>query len=586
MLYDIHNHVSEEMKAEEAAAYFNLLRKRNNIDGICINALPTTCSAPIHTLQNLRTLHVKDILGDYAHAFMGLVHDETAEDYLTQLKKGLAQGFEGLKILETKPDVQKMTGIRIYDEKFDPLFSYMEEMEIPCIMHVGDPPEHWDIEKIDKWSLEHGRYYGGEGFLSRDELYGDVEKMLVKHPNLKVIFAHFYFFSNEIDRATELFERFPKVCFDLTPGKEMYENFGNDLKGVREFFKKYADRIYYGTDVHDTDIPEYHDQLYALVSNSLSEKDPFDWYDYHCTPLNLAKSIRNKIKAENFIKLLGKHSKPVNYDAVQEEINRLTEVSHLLCDKDKKELERVKEYFFGRDDTFRLMTFNIQHGKVWETQEIDLDTFANFIRDISPDICGLNEVRGQGTTNPQYTHQAPVIGGKALYNSYFGESVKISGTDPYGNALLSKTAFKSVECVKIPDIEDGKWHETRSVIKAITEIKGRDVCFLVSHFGLCDEEKRNAVEKVCGLIDSVDMPLVLMGDFNMRPDDEKLLPIRERMSDADELAVNGGEFTYSTYDPAMRIDYVFYRGLECLSCEVVKQPLSDHFPILCKFKFA
>jgi predicted TIM-barrel fold metal-dependent hydrolase len=334
------------MEAASIAKYFLKLKEANNIEGICIHALPTTLGGPIRALQNLRALHVKDLLGDYAHAFMGLVHDETAEDYLTQLKKGMAQGFEGLKILETKTDVQKKTGIHICDEKFDPVFSYMEEMGIPCLMHVGDPPEHWDIEKIDKWSLEHGRYYGDGSFLSREELYGDVEQMLTKHPKLKVIFAHFYFLSTELDRAFDLFERFPEVRFDLTPGKEMFENFGKNLDKAREFFTKYADRIYFGTDVHDEEIFDYHCKLYDLVNTSLEGTCPFDWYDYHCAPLDLPAEILKMIKEENFLKLLGKTPKEVNRKEVIKEIHRLSGLERLLCDEDKAELLKVKEYFF------------------------------------------------------------------------------------------------------------------------------------------------------------------------------------------------------------------------------------------------
>jgi endonuclease/exonuclease/phosphatase family metal-dependent hydrolase len=231
------------------------------------------------------------------------------------------------------------------------------------------------------------------------------------------------------------------------------------------------------------------------------------------------------------------------------------------------------------------MTFNIQHGLVWERQEIDLPAFATYVENENPDVCGLNEVRGRGISDPEYTNQAEIIGAAADYHNYFGESVKIKGSEPYGNAILSKTPFTSVERVKIPDPENGGWFEPRSVIKAITEIEGREVCFLVSHFGLTDDEKANAVAKVCELIDAIDLPLVLMGDFNMLTDDERLNSIRERMSDSDAVSETAGEFTFATYEPKWKIDYIFYRGLECLSCEVVKSPLSDHFPIRCNFKF-
>lgn len=249
----------------------------------------------------------------------------------------------------------------------------------------------------------------------------------------------------------------------------------------------------------------------------------------------------------------------------------------------KEELTKTEET--AEKTTFKVMTFNIQHGEVWEAQKIDLAAFGIYVRSKSPDVCGLNEVRGQGSTNPEYTNQAPTIGAIADYNSYFGESVKIYGTDPYGNAILSKTSFKSVETVKIPDPADLEWNETRSVIKAVTELGGREVCFLVSHFGLTDVEKTKAVETVCGLIDAIDMPLVLMGDFNMCPDDEKLIPIRERLTDSDDTAETGGQFTFATYDPQIKIDYIFYKGLDCLSCTTLTEPLSDHFPIICEFTF-
>lgn len=247
-----------------------------------------------------------------------------------------------------------------------------------------------------------------------------------------------------------------------------------------------------------------------------------------------------------------------------------------------QDLEQETENNLNKD-SFSVMTFNIQHGLVWETQEINLSAFATYIGNEDPDVCGLNEVRGKGSINPEYTNQAEKIGSEADYHNYFGESVKIKGSEPYGNAILTKTPLISVERIKIPDPTDGGWFEPRSVIKAVTEIEGKEICFLVSHFGLTDNEKLNAVNKVCEIIDSVDLPLVLMGDFNMRPDDERLIPIRERMSDSDLLCEKRGEYTFATYAPQCKIDYIFYRGLDCISAKVIKAPLSDHYPIICSF---
>lgn len=41
----------------------------------------------------------------------------------------------------------------------------------------------------------------------------------------------------------------------------------------------------------------------------------------------------------------------------------------------------------------KVMTFNIQHCLDYMNDKIDIDLFVNAIKEISPDICGLNEVR-------------------------------------------------------------------------------------------------------------------------------------------------------------------------------------------------
>jgi predicted TIM-barrel fold metal-dependent hydrolase len=73
--------------------------------------------------------------------------------------------------------------------------------------------------------------------------------VLQRHPRLKIIFAHFYFLSADLQRAAEFLDAHPSVCFDLTPGVEMYVNFARDVEAARGFFIQYQDRLVYGTDI-------------------------------------------------------------------------------------------------------------------------------------------------------------------------------------------------------------------------------------------------------------------------------------------------------------------------------------------------
>ena len=346
MLCDIHNHIGKNMNADQLFDYYTRLKNANGIDRNCILSIPVSPSAKYYHTQNLLALQLKDMLSPYSSAFVGLVHGENAEDYLTQLKKGLAMGFEGLKILESHPSLQKTLNLRISDERLDATFGYAEENGVPVLLHVADPEESWDINTVDEYALTHGRFYGAPGCLSKEDYYSDVEKILSKHPNLKAIFAHFYFLSADIDRAAALFEKYPNIGFDLTPGKEMYPNFGKDKAKAKTFFERYADRLYFGTDVNDTEMPNYHSSLYTLVLTALDSDEDFDWGKYrNCAGLGLSDTAKEKIKSGNFIKLLGKTPKPLDYALINEEIARLESISDTFSEDDKQMLLSLKQYF-------------------------------------------------------------------------------------------------------------------------------------------------------------------------------------------------------------------------------------------------
>lgn len=232
------------------------------------------------------------------------------------------------------------------------------------------------------------------------------------------------------------------------------------------------------------------------------------------------------------------------------------------------------------------MTFNIQHGLDYKKGIINTDLFVNAIKTHSVDFCGLNEVRGEGPVDG-YTDQTNSIADGLSFYRYFGEAIKVEGTSPYGNAIVSRYPFKSVETIHIPDPEiqyeldrdgDPVHYESRCIIKSIIEINEKDICFLVTHFGLAESERRNAVKTLCNIIDDMDLPIILMGDFNTEPDDEILTPLFRRLNITDT-----SEPTFPSYNPEIKIDYIFYKGLECKGSETVKEIYADHLPITAEF---
>lgn len=231
----------------------------------------------------------------------------------------------------------------------------------------------------------------------------------------------------------------------------------------------------------------------------------------------------------------------------------------------------------------RVMTFNIQHALNFLKREIEIPLFVEAIKKQNIDICGLNEVYNEGPRECNTDQAGAIAKGLGFYD-FFGETIKVGSENPYGIAMVSRFAFKSVEKIDIPDCDTDKPRfEHRCIIKAIVEVEGRDVCVLTSHFGLNDGEKKSAVETVCRLVDESDIPTVVMGDFNMQPHDEILKPLLQRLKDTTEFD-KGNTYTHRSDNPTAKIDYILYKGLECVSCVTVNEIYSDHLPIVAEFK--
>lgn len=227
------------------------------------------------------------------------------------------------------------------------------------------------------------------------------------------------------------------------------------------------------------------------------------------------------------------------------------------------------------------MTYNIQSGRNL-ARDLNIEHAASVIRDVQPDFVVLNEVRSR-TQDVGNVNQAWELGRLAGYYPVFGRSIDVNGGE-YGNALLTRLPLIESEVVHIPDPareSDNIWYEHRTVLRAVLDAGGRRLTVLGSHFGLAPEEARSAVETVLRLVDEADTPLVLMGDFNLRPGDEILRPLMNALTDA----ADGRESprTYPSDRPHEKIDYIFVSSdINVLSLKSKNTQMSDHRPLIAR----
>lgn len=233
-----------------------------------------------------------------------------------------------------------------------------------------------------------------------------------------------------------------------------------------------------------------------------------------------------------------------------------------------------------------LMSYNTQHCLNYVTREIDFDIMVDTIRKCGADIIGLQEMFNLGETE-EFTEQTAVLAEKLGFYHYFAEATKLEkGKYPYGNGLLSRYPILEAETVIIPDpeVRTGKrYYETRCLLKAKLDVAG-GLNILVTHFGLNPDEQVNAVNTVVANLETE--KCVLMGDFNVRPENELLQPIRERLFDTAEL-FEETKGSWPSDEPRGKIDYIFTtKDLQVLNADIPAIVSSDHRPHIATIELA
>jgi len=266
-----------------------------------------------------------------------------------QTERFVAMGCDGIKMIEGKPTSRQRMDVPVTDPYFADYWARVEELGLPIVWHVNDPEEFWDPDKLPGWAKERNWGYGPDD-VQKAELYDEVDEVLTRHPNLKTIFAHFYFLSADLPRAARFFDEHPTVHFDLAPGIEMLYNVSRDPEAGREFFIKYADRIVFGTDLSCGQTVDEGVIRAGIVFRWLESEDTFrvpeaaDFLlgspeDGIIRGMSLPDDALCKIYRDSFVRLAGPEPKALNVGDAIEECERLASIAEAMSGKPAAETE-------------------------------------------------------------------------------------------------------------------------------------------------------------------------------------------------------------------------------------------------------
>ncbi|MCW4020805.1 MAG: amidohydrolase family protein [Candidatus Bathyarchaeota archaeon] len=233
-------------------------------------------------------------------------------------------GFEGIGEMGNKPAVRS-SHQPLDGDYYRGFWNACEELGFPVLCHVADPEEFWDENLAPDWAKQRRWVYYLDDYPLKEELYGEMENVLDAHPNLKIVLAHFYFLSADLERAAEVLGRYKHANFDLTLGIELMYNISHRRDDWRDFFIKHQDRIFFGTDIATWQTVQQAIDRIWLIRNFLESDEEFftpstadnllTRYEEPFIGLNLPEGALKKIYAENFQRLWGNEPEKVNVDA-------------------------------------------------------------------------------------------------------------------------------------------------------------------------------------------------------------------------------------------------------------------------------
>lgn len=197
------------------------------------------------------------------------------------------------------------------DPRFEEVYRYLASQHKTLIIHAGDPDEAWGMQS--PWGFV-SKYYDSNpqwnmalkgGTPKRKDILDAVDRVLVRHPDLRVVGAHFGSLEDHLDELALRLDRYPNFAVDTAARLRRLVFQPTDK--VRAFFLKYKDRILYGTDLHvfpshaEESNSSPWEKQYALDWRYLATGDTFEYQGHETQGLQLPREVLKKIYHDNAI---------------------------------------------------------------------------------------------------------------------------------------------------------------------------------------------------------------------------------------------------------------------------------------------
>ena len=204
----------------------------------------------------------------------------------------------------------------------------------------------------------------------------------------------------------------------------------------------------------------------------------------------------------------------------------------------------------------------------------NVSKISQFIRTKQIDIVGLQEIDNGSIRNRKFNQVDKVSDITELkFKKYAPEKTFLNFADD-GNALISRFNFKNIKIIDLPYNK-----EKRSLISANYKIKGKEFKVIVTHLGAWKFNKNERIQQmhtISEYVNSLNIPVILMGDFNCEPQDRefKLLLTKTNL----KPLIDGA--TYKHMGKDCKYDNILISPeIKVIESKILDVNLSDHKPV-------
>ena len=260
------------------------------------------------SLENIKKQGVSNRFGVFVNVDFNKIDDaDFGTNNVEIIKEAVKQGVIGLKVYKNLGlNLKDNSGsrVKVDDERLNPIWQICGELNIPVLIHSGEPSPFFD--PIDKYNERwlHARqkpasFRPASEYPSFDVVMQEQYNMFKNNPNTTFINAHLGWYGNDLDKMSAQLDELSNVYTEI--GAVIAE-LGRQPIRARRFFVEHQDRVLFGKDTYKKS--EFN--VYFRILETSDEY--FDYYrkrhaHWKMYGLNLPDSILKKLYYKNARKL-------------------------------------------------------------------------------------------------------------------------------------------------------------------------------------------------------------------------------------------------------------------------------------------